>query len=136
MLKDIRQIVVEDVVVAIVPKDEPGEEGETLWDVYILNLKEKPIENVIVASHGYGQYKGEDVKTSTLRHYLGEVTPKQAVLIEPIHDRVFGLNNEYWVSFYMGMEVYDKKYIFLPETIKEEFFTNIPLLDKRGVMIR
>lgn len=136
MLKDIRQTVVEDVAVAVVPKDEPGAEGETLWDVYILNLKQQPIENVIVASHGYGNYKGEQVKTSTLRHYLGDLGQQQYVLIEPIHDRVFGLNNEYWVSFYMGLEVYDKKYIFLPESIKEEYFTQIPLLNKRGVMIK
>jgi hypothetical protein len=32
--------------------------------------------------------------------------------------------------------MYDKKYIFLPESIKQENFTMVPVLNKRGVMIR
>ncbi len=136
MLKDIRQAVVEDIAIAILPKGEQNEGEEVLWDVYLINLKETPIENVIVASHGYGQYKGEEVKTSTLRHYLGDMAAKSYTMIEPIQDNVFGLNNEYWVSFYIGREIFDKKYVFLPESIKEEFFTTIPLLNRSGVMIR
>jgi hypothetical protein len=49
---------------------------------------------------------------------------------------LFGLNNEFWVSFYLDKQIYDKKYVFLPETIKEENFTLIPVLNKHGVMIR
>ena len=136
MLKDIPRITVEDIAIAIIPKEVYGENNESLWDVYILNLKRKKIENVLVSSKGYGTYKGETVKTSTLRHFLGEVEALSYMLIEPIQNDVFGLNNEYWVSFYINSEVFDKKYIFLPESIKEEYFTTIPLLEKRGVMIR
>ena len=32
--------------------------------------------------------------------------------------------------------MYDKKYIFLPETIKEENFVLIPYINKKGVMIK
>jgi hypothetical protein len=134
MLKDIKREEVEDVIVAIVPKDEQ-EGDEMLWDAYLINLKESEIENVIVASKGYGTYKGEDVKTSTLRHYLGTVERLDYTLIEPIQNEVFGLNNEYWVSFYIGKQIFDKKFIFLPESINREFFTQIPLLNKKGVMI-
>ena len=136
MLKDIPRIAVEDIAIAIIPKEVYGENNESLWEVYILNLKRENIENVLVSSKGYGTYKGEIVKTSTLRHFLGEVEALSYMLIEPIQNDVFGLNNEYWVSFYINSEVFDKKYIFLPESIKEEYFTTIPLLEKRGVMIR
>jgi hypothetical protein len=135
MLKDIPRVAVEDVAIAIIPKEFSEEEG-ALWEVYLLNLKKNTIDNVLVASKGYGSYKGEPVKTSTLRHYLGDVESLSFSLIEPIQNDVFGLNNEYWVSFYVDREVFDKKYIFLPESIKEEYFTMIPLLNKRGVMIR
>lgn len=136
MLKDIPRIAVENIAVAIVPKEIYGEEGESIWEVYILNLKNELIENVLVSSKGYGTYKGETVKTSTLRHFLGDIEAHSSMLVEPIQNDVFGLNNEYWVSFYVNNEVFDKKYIFLPESIKEEYFTTIPLIEKRGVMIR
>jgi hypothetical protein len=134
MLKDIQREAVEDIAVAIVPKE--GDAEEKLWEVYLLNMKDALIDNVIVASKGYGTYKGEEVKTSVLRHYLGSIEASTAVLIEPIQEDVFGLNNEYWVSFYIGKDIFDKKYVFLPESINEDFFTHIPVLERRGVMIR
>jgi hypothetical protein len=137
MLKDIQRTAVENIAVAIVPKEEAPEEGaEQMWEVYLLNLKEEPIDNVIVASRGYGSYKGDSVKTSVLRHYLGTLEGMTATLIEPIQQQVFGLNNEYWVSFYMKKEIFDKKYVFLPESISDDYFTFIPILEKRGVMIK
>ena len=136
MLKDIPQLIVEDIAIAILPKDEANKEEEMLWDVYLINLKELEINNVIVSSKGYGAINGEQVKTSTLRHYLGSIQPLDYILIEPIQNKIFGLNNEYWVSFYIKDEIFDKKFVFLPETISEDYFTLIPFLNKRGVMIR
>jgi hypothetical protein len=134
MLKDIPQLVVENIAVAIVK--EMNEEGEMAWNVYIVNLYNEKIEGVLVSSKGYGSFEGRDVKTTVLRHLIGEMDPRDYAKIEPIMTDVFGLNNEYWVSFYLEKKMYDKKYIFLPESIKEENFTMIPVLNKRGVMIR
>lgn len=136
MLKDIQRTAVENIAIAIVPKEVPEGSEEKLWEVYLLNLKDERIDNVIVASKGYGTYKGEIVKTSVLRHYLGTLEGHTAMLIEPIQEEVFGLNNEYWVSFYMEREIYDKKYVFLPESINDDYFTFIPILERKGVMIR
>jgi len=136
MLKDIQRTAVENIAVAIVPKIAEDGSEEKLWEVYILNLKDETIDNVIVASKGYGTYKGDIVKTSVLRHYLGTIEGQTAMLIEPIQEEVFGLNNEYWVSFYLNREIFDKKYVFLPESINEDYFTFIPILERRGVMIR
>ena len=134
MLKDIPNLVVENIVVAVVLED--NEEGETGWNVYLINLYETKIDGVLVTSKGYGNYKGKSVKTSILRHLIGTVDPDDYAKIEPIMSDVFGLSNEYWISFYLNKHMYDKKYIFLPETICEENFTMIPVLKKRGVMIR
>lgn len=136
MLKDIQRTAVENIAVAIVPKISEDGSDEKLWEVYLLNLKEETIDNVIVASKGYGTYKGDNVKTSVLRHYLGTIEGQTAMLIEPIQEEVFGLNNEYWVSFYLNREILDKKYVFLPESINEDYFTFIPILERKGVMIR
>jgi hypothetical protein len=132
MLKDINREEIEDIAIAVVP----SEEDNSVWEVYMINLKEEGLENVIVASKGYGVYKGEEVKTSVLRHYLGSFQPLDIRLIEPIQKEMFGLNNEYWVSFYIGQNIFDKKFIFLPESITEDNFIRIPFIDRPGVMIR
>lgn len=134
MLKDIPQLIVTEVAVAVVPELNSREEKE--WNVYLLNLKNEPIEGVLVSSNGYGYHNGEKVKTSVLRHFLDVVPPKSFAKVEPIIENVFGLNNEYWVSFYHNKKMYDKKYLFLPHSINSQFFTNVPLIEKEGVMIK
>ncbi|CAN5465697.1 hypothetical protein BH10BAC1_BH10BAC1_17280 [soil metagenome] len=134
MKKDIAPPTVENIAIAVVR--EINELNEQEWNVYLVNLKKEKIEGVLVSSHGYGCLNGEDVKTSTLRHFLDEVNSQSFVKFEPIMETLFGLNNEYWVSFFLNNVMYDKKYIFLPETIKEENFILIPHLNKKGVMIK
>ena len=133
MLKDIPQLTVENVVVAVVREEE---EGEQVWNVYIINLYDKEISGVIVSSVGYGQYEGREVKTSVLRHLIGDISSNDYGKIEPIIEDLFGLSNEFWVSFHLNGHMYDKKYIFLPESIKEENFTAIPVINRKVVMIR
>jgi RNAse (barnase) inhibitor barstar len=53
MKKDIPQYKVEDLAIAIVPR-ENGLEEEDLWDTFILNLRDEPIKIVFVNSKGYG----------------------------------------------------------------------------------
>ncbi len=133
MKKDIVLPKVEGVAMAVVREED--EEGAPAWYVYLLNRKDVPITNVLVSSRGYGQVKDEQVKTSELRHFIQELEPLSYARIERIMEDVFALNNQYWLSFYVGPTIYDKKYIFLPESILEEHFTQVPLIEKRGVMI-
>jgi hypothetical protein len=91
---------------------------------------------VLITSKGYGEKDGEQIKTSTLRHMFPEVKNSAFALIEPIDEATFGLNNEYWLSYYIGKEIFDKKFIFLPESIVESNFIKLPIVNKPGVMIR
>lgn len=134
MKKDIQFPKVEGVALAIV--EETDNLAQPVWAVYILNLKNTDLENVLVSSKGYGQKDGEKVRTSTLRHYLETVAARSYQKIEPIMEELFGLNNEYWVSFYQQKQIFDKKYVFLAESIAEHNYTNIPLINKRGVLIK
>ncbi len=134
MKKDIAPPTVEDIAVAVVK--ETNELDATEWNVYLINLKKEKIEGVLVSSHGYGTVNEEAVKTSTLRHFLDAVGPKSFVKFEPIMESLFGLNNEYWVSFFLNNVMYDKKYIFLPESIKDEHLILVPYINKKGVMIK
>jgi len=130
MKKDIPQLKVEDLAIAIVPRN------DELWDTFIINLKEEPITNVLINSKGYGDKEGEHIKTSVLRHFFDKLEPHSATKIEPIQTQLFSLTNEYWVSFNYQGHMYDKKYVFVKGSIAEMNFTTIPLLDCKGVMIK
>lgn len=133
MKKDIPDLKVEDIALAIVPRED---EEEDLWDSYLINLKDTAIESVLINSKGYGQVDGEDVKTTVLRHFFEEIGPLRCILIEPIQTKLFDLTNEYWVSFVQNDYMFDKKYVFVRGSIAEENFTTIPFINRKGVMIR
>ncbi|WP_207426391.1 hypothetical protein [Pedobacter sp. SYSU D00535] len=133
MKKDLPQNIVEDIAIAVVLERETPE--AKVWNVYLVNLKNEPIETVLVSSKGYGQKDGEDVKTSILRHSIGTVGSQDYAKIEAIDEQVFGLTNEYWLSYYIGNQIFDKKFIFLPESIVESNLMRIPVVNKPGVMI-
>lgn len=136
MKKDIPIRKVEDMVVAVVPRMAHEEDHEEFWDSYLINLKEEPIYAVLVNSRGYGVLDGEQRRTTTLRYFWEKIEPLSAVKIEPVQKSVLRLANEYWISFSFHDYLYDKKYVFVPGSLEEIHFTDIPLLARKGVMIR
>ncbi|MFD2866115.1 hypothetical protein [Mucilaginibacter antarcticus] len=133
MIKDLPENNVTDIAVAVALEGETAE--RKIWHVYLINQKKENIENVLITSKGYGEKDGEQVKTSTLRHMFTEVAAGTFKQIEMIDEQTFGLNNEYWVSYYIGKQIYDKKFIFLPESIIDANFIKLPVVNKPGVMI-
>lgn len=132
MIRDIEIPKVKNVTVAIARKKQPGESDE--WRVYLINKNTFPIENTLVASKGYGVKDGEEQQTSILRHFLETVAAESAALIEPIDPAVFHLNNEYWVSYYIGTKIFDKRFVFVPDSIHEDNITYIKELEMEGIL--
>lgn len=134
MKKDLPENIVEDVAMAVVLLNETPEVKN--WTVYVINLKDVHLDDVLISSKGYGEKDGRQVKTSVLRHLIGDLKPQSFAGVEAIDTEVFGLTNEYWLSYYINGTIYDKKFIFLPESIVDENLIRIPLLNKPGVMIK
>jgi len=134
MKKDLPENIVEDVAISVVLMSETPEVKN--WTVYLVNLKDVAITNVLISSKGYGEKEGKPVKTSVLRHFLGDIQAQSFSGVEAIDPEVFGLTNEYWLSYYVDGTIFDKKFIFLPESIVDENLIRIPLVNKPGVMIR
>lgn len=130
MIKDIPNPEIEEVFLTVV------EEADNDWKVYLINRNPATLETVMITSKGYGGKDGEEQKTSLLRHMIPQVESGEYALIEPIDSSVFHLNNEYWVSFFINKQLYDKKYIFVPDSIKEENLIYIKELDKKGILHR
>jgi hypothetical protein len=132
MKKDIEIPEVKNVTLAVAREKNLLNQDE--WKVYLINNNEFEIDNTLVVSRGYGEKDGEEQRTSVLRHFLQTVPAKSNMLIEPIDSKVFHLSNEYWVSYYIGSQIYDKRFVFVPETICEENLVFIQELEKQGVL--
>ena len=133
MKKDIHIPKVEGIGVAIVKDTDKGDE---IWNVYLINYKKEPINNVLISSKGYGTVDQKKVNTSTLRHFFDSIERESHQLIEPISQEVFGLSNEYFVTFYIDNIIYDKKFVFVPGAIKAEHFTKVKIIQKDGILIK
>lgn len=134
MKEDIHIPKVTDVAVAVIEEQSP--DGDMGWYVYLINMKKETLSNVLVSSKGYGEVENKKVETSVLRHFIGEVEAESYAKIERIDEQVFGLSNEYLVSFYIDKVIYDKKYIFVAESIVKENLVNVPIIEQKGVMIQ
>lgn len=132
MKKDIDIPEVKNVTIAVVREKTLFETYD--WKVYLINNNHVQLENTLVSSTGYGEKDGKQQKTSTLRHFLETVPAKSSALVEPIDENVFHLNNEYWVSYYIGGQIYDKKFVFVPETINVDNLTYIRELEMEGIL--
>ncbi|MDA9161966.1 hypothetical protein N9O13_06220 [Crocinitomicaceae bacterium] len=126
---------VENVSVAIV---ELLVENEKVYYAYLLNLRDDIMEGIIVSTTGYGEnaQTGDKIRTSTLRHCIELLLPNEAAKIEPIMPDVFGLSNEYWVSFWVNDIMYDKRFVFPAESICSENMQMINTLGQKGVIIK
>jgi len=125
MKKDILYLPVEQVVMAIVPSD-----GNDLWQVYLINRNKNNLETILVTSKGYNGGQ----KTSLLRHAIPHLEAGSLALIESISPEVFHFINEFWISFYIGAQIYDKKYIYLPSSINASHLSYIEELKLKGVL--
>jgi len=128
MKKDIEFRKVEDLGLCIIPDELP----EQPWILLLINFRDSPIQNVIVNSVGYDN----EVRTSRLRYFIENVPQSSFVNVELVPHELFNFTNEYHVSFSFDNYLYDKKYVFVKGSLSETNFTEIPLVGKRGVLIK
>lgn len=102
------------------------------WNVYLLNDRADEIAMVLVLSRG----KSEDKKTSTLRHGLGNLKPKTAAKVEFIPTEVLGFTNEYLVTFFAENKLFERKFVFGPNSISEENIAELPVLESDGILAK
>ncbi|MCF8269292.1 MAG: hypothetical protein K9I25_04920 [Crocinitomicaceae bacterium] len=123
---------VEGIELAVILENDTPE-----YAVYLHNAKEDIIEGIIITSVGYGENPttGETIKTATLRHSLEVMLPNEVAKIELIVPEVFGLYNEYWVSFWINEELFDKRFLFLPDAIHKDKLTLLESFGKPGVLL-
>lgn len=131
MKKDIDFAPATGVKLAIAKTETPtGDE----WNVYLINLNLIELNTVMVTSKGYGIVDGEKRQTSTLRHMIEELGAQCVAKVEPIDPQVFALTNEFWVSYYILDQIFDKKFIFTPGSFDPSHQGLIPEIGLEGIL--
>ena len=133
MKKDIQIPEVTNVFIAIVKEFNKEFQCED-WNAYIINNKEVVIEMVLIVSKGYDEDK--QLETSLMRKKIEKLPAKSFAKIELLQGEVINISNFFNVTFFEENTMYDKKYVFEKGTIKEGALRNIPLLNKRGILIK
>ncbi len=129
MKKDIEIPISKDVYVAIINEWNDDFLSKD-WNAYILNNRSSLIEMVLIVSRGYDG----DKKTSTMRHGIGVVGAKSFEKIELIQEEVLQLDNEFLVTYYADDKLFEKKYFFGKNTVRQDSLVHIPLIGKEGVL--
>jgi hypothetical protein len=132
MKKDIEFPKVEGVKMAITLHIDLDE--NEFWDVQVINRNPFAIENVMVTSRGFGEIELKEIKTSILRHFIEKIETQSIAKIEAIQPELFGINNEFWLSYYIGSQLYDKKFLFLPDSIIKENLIELTPFGLVGVL--
>lgn len=109
-------------------------DGDQQWHAYIINTNDYPLNNLLIVSKGYSAAEEPRKDTSVLRHSIELLMERSYAIIEPLDPAVFDLFNEFWVSFYHENQIYDKKFIFTPDSIREDHLVTIDALELEGVL--
>ena len=128
MIDDLKYPPVKDIHIAI------ANDKDDEWNVYLINKNGAKLENVLISSKGYGEINGEKKDTSILRHHFETLESNSFLFVEPILTDLFELFNEYWVSYYIGKQIYDKKFVFVPGSFIKDNMIDLPLINKRGIL--
>ncbi|MEG9327623.1 hypothetical protein SAMN04488034_101608 [Salinimicrobium catena] len=131
MKKDIEIPEVERVYIAAVR--EKHEEFQSMdWNAYVINDRDAAVDTVLIVTRGYD----DTDTTSTMRHTIKELPPQSFAKVEFLQDDVLKLNNEFSVSFFSEGKMYHKKYVFRKNTINENALQEIPVMGKKGVLLK
>ncbi len=105
---------------------------EQHWNIYLINDRNDVISTILILSQG----KSEEKKTTILRHSLGDLKPHSSVKVEFISMEVLGFTNEYMVTFFVGNKLFDRNFVFDPNSISDKNISKIPVMDVEGILAK
>ncbi|ANW94776.1 hypothetical protein AXE80_00025 [Wenyingzhuangia fucanilytica] len=133
MKKDIKIPEVKDVFMAIVKEYNEEFQCED-WNAYLINDRSQDVEMAIIVSKGYDEDKM--IETSVMRKTIQKLPAKSFAKVELVQPDLFKLTNFFNTTFFIGNTMYDKKYVFEKNTIKEGALRMIKQLNKEGIIAR
>lgn len=133
MKKDIIIPEVENVYIVAI-KEWNEDFGENSWYAYILNNSSEKLEMAMVVSNASGMINNEERKTGSFRHAFNEVLPETAIKVELLENNVLQLDNHFMLTYFLNGKLYDKKFTFEANSIKDENTTELHKINRVGVV--
>jgi hypothetical protein len=103
------------------------------WEAYIYNAKQKPLTHVIINVSAIGVIDGIEKETATMRFYLEKLDAESCKKFEVLMHETLLLDNTYWISFYEGDSIGEKKLHVQLDKNWADDLSILPLLDKAGI---
>ena len=129
MKKDIEIPIVKAVYIALI-QEWNDYFLEMTWNAYLINDGSLPIELVFVVSKGYDG----DLKTATMRHRMEALGAKSYQKLEFVQKEILDLTNEFYVTYYLHGQLYEKRFVFEKGSVSEANLTQIPLFETIGIL--
>ncbi len=133
MKKDIQIPESENVFMAVVKEFNEDFNCED-WNAYLINDKDVAIEMAIIVSKGYDEDKL--IETSVMRKTIQKLPANSYAKVEVIMPDLFKLTNFFNVTFFEGNTMFDKKFVFEKNTIKDGALRMIKQLNKEGIIVK
>lgn len=133
MKKDIQIPSVENIHVAAV-KQFNEDLQEDIWTVFLINNSSTPLDTIFVVSQAKGTVEGTEKETTTFRHQYPALAPFTALRVELMEKAVLALKNTFSVSYFQNSKLYDKRFVFTPQSVTDQNSTKLPVLDVNGVL--
>lgn len=87
---------------------------------------------VLIVTKGYDK----EESTSTMRHFIKMLPAKSFAKIEFLQDEVLRLNNQFSITYFADDKMYEKTFLFPKDSIKEAALKDLPVIKKRGVLVK
>ena len=101
------------------------------WNIYLINNKLEPLEQVLIVSNGFDNQK----KTATFRHKLEVLPAKSYAKVEFMLEELLSINNEFKITFFIENTLYEKTFLIKKNTVSSKTIKLIPILNCKGVII-
>ena len=112
----------------------PSEDGaQPQWEAYIFNAKKTELKHIIINVSAIGVIDGVEKETATMRFYLEKLEAESCKKFEVLMHETLLLDNTYWISFYEGDQIGEKKlHVQLGHRWSDDL-SILPIIDKAGI---
>jgi hypothetical protein len=102
------------------------------WNVYLINEGDLSLDMVLVVSKGSDS--GSDRKTSVIRRKINSLPPRSFAKIEFLPEELLEFDNLFQVSYFQDNKMFERDFLFKGNTVAVEHLTELPLVDKKGIL--
>ena len=112
-------------------RDYNEELQEEVWNIFLYNARETPMDTIMIVLRGYT----DDKQTSVMRKTLDRLEAGSYARLEFLRAELLSFRNEYLVTFFYDGKLYEKNFLLQPGQVAEANEEAIENTDLKGIVI-